>query len=84
MPEGKAGGSYLRVPPRLHFVPDASDTRPIQGVAASYGRREADGWAWAAGGIGAAPRAGYFPRVVLATLVVTVLPGLAAAALQPP
>jgi putative nucleotidyltransferase with HDIG domain len=31
---------------------------------------------------GAAPRAGYFPRVVLATLVVTVLPGLVAAALQ--
>ena len=30
----------------------------------------------------AAPRAGYFPRVVLATLVVTVLPGLVAAALQ--
>lgn len=31
---------------------------------------------------GAARRAGYFPRVVLATLVVTVLPGLVAAALQ--
>jgi putative nucleotidyltransferase with HDIG domain len=30
----------------------------------------------------AARRAGYFPRVVLATLVVTVLPGLVAAALQ--
>src|ERR687896_527629 len=33
-------------------------------------------------GHGAAPRAGYFLRVVLATLVVTVLPGLIAAALQ--
>ena len=33
-------------------------------------------------GHGAARRAGYFPRVVLATLVVTVLPGLVAAALQ--
>jgi putative nucleotidyltransferase with HDIG domain len=31
---------------------------------------------------GAARRAGYFPRVALATLVVTVLPGLVAAALQ--
>jgi putative nucleotidyltransferase with HDIG domain len=31
---------------------------------------------------GAARRVGYFPRVVLATLVVTVLPGLVAAALQ--
>jgi putative nucleotidyltransferase with HDIG domain len=30
----------------------------------------------------AAPHAGYFPRVLLATLVVTVLPGLVAAALQ--
>jgi putative nucleotidyltransferase with HDIG domain len=33
-------------------------------------------------GHGAAPRAGYFPCVALATLVVTVLPGLVAAALQ--
>jgi hypothetical protein len=33
-------------------------------------------------GHGAASRAGYFPRVALATLVVTVLPGLVAAALQ--
>jgi HD domain len=34
------------------------------------------------GGQGGALRAGYFPRVMLATLVVTVLPGLAAGALQ--
>ncbi len=33
-------------------------------------------------GQGAARRAGYFPRVVLVTLIVTVLPGLVAAALQ--
>src|SRR5918996_5331606 len=33
-------------------------------------------------GHGAPRRAGYFPRVALATLVVTVLPGLVAAALQ--
>src|SRR5918992_966940 len=48
MPEGKARGSYLRLPPRLHFVADASDTRLIWGSAAKSRLRVADGCVWAA------------------------------------
>jgi putative nucleotidyltransferase with HDIG domain len=60
----------------------ASVKRPVFAAAVDPPRPVADDWSVGLEGHGGALRAGYLPRVVLATLVVTVLPGLSAGALQ--